>query len=207
EFVFRSNVTCSRGELVVGVSNGAQTWEEHTLVDSRLQKERETCRLLMLATLRGYAPDLLPLLEAEEQKEEGGTGNHPVAQMGLIQELVLVPVILPQKLYEEARCQYQVYDLRFVVWRSCGQEWDGDAEACCPYQCPGCGAYYCEQHFSETKYLFCRPKEERRFYGTVSVTREVCLTCALLPEEEVKRLRAMRLAINGEPEQLAQQMR
>ncbi|HEU5377439.1 MAG TPA: hypothetical protein VFV38_18610, partial [Ktedonobacteraceae bacterium] len=44
EFVFRSNVTCSRGELVVGVSNGAQTWEEHTLVDSRLQKERETCR-------------------------------------------------------------------------------------------------------------------------------------------------------------------
>lgn len=206
EFVFRSSVTCSRGELVVGVSNGAQTWEEHALVDTRLQKERETCRLLILATLRGYAPGLLPLLEAEGQKEEGRTENHPAAQTSLIQELVFVPVILPKKHFFE-HCQYQVYDLRFGVWRSCGQEWDGDANACYPYQCPGCGSYYCEQHFSETKYTFLATKEERRFYGTVSVTKEVCLTCALLPEEEVKRLRATRLAINGEPEQLAQRMR
>ncbi|HEU5373924.1 MAG TPA: hypothetical protein VFV38_00650, partial [Ktedonobacteraceae bacterium] len=107
EFVFRSNVTCSRGELVVGVSNGAQTWEEHTLVDSRLQKERETCRLLILATLRAYAPGLLPLLETEGQKEEGGTENHPAAQTSLIQELVFVPVILPKKPFFE-HCQFKL---------------------------------------------------------------------------------------------------
>lgn len=198
DFVQCVTLTYYQKVLSVVVTNGTQVWEERATITSHMYRERETCRLIALATLHVYAPDLLPVLDAEQQEEqmkEVLAGAPRTTHQ--IQEIVLAPALLPLGLLESRRCQYQEYDIRHDTWHSCRQEWQNDAEACYPEQCPTCGAYYCEQHFSDVAYLFEATEEERRVSGTPSVTLNVCQVCALFPEESVRRLRQARLAING----------
>jgi hypothetical protein len=203
EFVHSSTIAYHQEEVGVVVSDGTHNWEERMqLMGTPVGRERDICLLLALGTLHVYAPDLLPLLEAplqKETREKELLAGVPLTRM--IQETVLLPVFLPIKfLHEDRQCQYQMYDISSSAWRRCEQEWSGNAEACYPDPCPGCGGYYCEQHLSSVTYTFTTTREEWRIYGGYRISRKVCLACALLPEQSVRLLRKTRLSINGEQE-------
>src|SRR5579884_3015137 len=94
DFVQCVTLTYYQKVLSVVVTNGTQVWEERATITSHMYRERETCRLIALATLHVYAPDLLPVLDADQQEEqmkEVLAGAPRTTHQ--IQEIVLAPAL------------------------------------------------------------------------------------------------------------------
>ncbi len=164
--------------------------------DPERDTDSQICTLFANAAVSLFAPDLIPLLNADQSSDVQRPQTfldwvpfHPV------QELVFVPVFVPRMSFER-RCQHQEYDLDKGLWHFCQQRWQEDKDDWQPDQCPCCGGYFCERHFSNRGVWFDTAEEKKSDPGPIRQLLEVCQTCALLAEEDILRLRQTRLLSN-----------
>lgn len=142
-------------------------------------------RLICQVMLDVYAPELHALIESDEVLEPERRG--PVSFLDYprparAQSFALVPVVLPNNT-EIQKCMFQEYDRYTRNWITCKEKDES------PEECPACGGVFCEKHSSDLAIWFDITSKERE-------KLTVCQTCALLPEEDILRLRATRLALN-----------
>jgi hypothetical protein len=158
--------------------------------------DSQICVLFVRAAVSLFAPELTPLLNADEPPD----AQRPQTFLDWVpchpaQELVFVPVFVPRTSFER-RCQHQEYDLDKGLWHFCQQEWREKKDDWQPDQCPCCGGYFCERHYSKREVWFDTGEEKKSAHGPVRQLLEVCQTCALLAEEDILRLRETRLLSN-----------
>jgi hypothetical protein len=178
-------------DLKATITNG-QTVCEASPRNLGQDMDAQMCLLFARATVSLCAPKLIPLLDSDDESPDERRGRSFLdwPQLSSAQELVLLPVYVPVTLFER-RCQYQAYDVVQGAWRFCQQKWREEDAGDEPMQCPCCGGYFCEKHFSRrTLWL---DSISHPFREKVAV----CQMCALLPEEDIRRLRETRLALNG----------
>jgi len=161
--------------------------------------ENRLATLLAKASLLAFAPELVPYLESDVLFVSPDLSFLPSEKH--LQEIVLLPLVLPKNAWEHS-CQYQEYDGAVNALLSCDtlqERNDEQEDAYAPDQCPACGGYYCQRHFSERNVLFQLTAGEMYSHSYKSSTElRVCRNCALLPDEQVQQVRAVRLAANKE---------
>lgn len=169
-------------------------------------REVRMAKLLARAVVGFLAPDLVPYLESEVEFPVPDLAElaSQEARKPLYQ-VVLLPLMLGT--HRDPECMYLEWDSRLDHLFTClalkqmhPQEDDDDdekEEEYGPSQCPCCGGYYCERHFSKVQQAFTLTREEISQYGKLAAELSICCNCALLEEPARLAVRAAFLLANG----------
>lgn len=158
---------------------------------TEIEKEQVICCLICLVTLDAHAPTLVPLLTSDEPPEPAFPKSFlEYTRPRHAQEVILAPHWLARSPYSEPACMYRTYHAGEEDWRCCQAAERRTVEE----QCPGCGGYYCDRHFSDVAYDFDDPPGGL-FSSSSSQRLRVCVLCAVLSEQEIRHLRAVRLTL------------